>query len=132
MNTELNELFVLAARKKYRFESTKGLLAFEDLYDLPLTALDAIAVKLDEKAAQAGRKSFIVKRTTTDTETANKLEIVKYVIETKQKEADAAKEKATKQEQKAFLTELLNKKKQAQMEGLSAEELEKQLAALGD
>lgn len=130
--SETNELFVLAARKKYRFESTKGLLTVEDLYDLPLTALDAVAVKLDEKATQAGRKSFIVKRTTTDTETNNKLEIVKYVIETKQTEADLAKTKAAKLAQKEFLSELLKKKQLAQLEGLSTDEIQKQLDALGE
>jgi hypothetical protein len=128
--SEINELFVLAARKKYRFESNKGLLTFEDLFDLPLTALDTIAIKLDEKATAAGRKSFVAKRSVTDTETLNKLEIVKYVIETKQTEAEVAKQKADKASQREFLNELLQKKKLAQLEGMTFEEIQKQLDAL--
>lgn len=129
-NTTSNDMFILATRKKFRFESTKGQLQLEDIFDLSLTALDNIAVSLDEKIQQLGRKTFIDKRTSSTTELEIKLEIIKYVIETKQKEEEERKVKQAKTEQKEFLKTLREKKQIQQFEGLSLEDIEKQLAAL--
>jgi len=126
-----NELFVLAARKKYRFESGRGSVSVEDLFDLSLAALDNVAVALDEKIQKAGRKSFIAKLSRSTGDDENRLEIVKFVIETLQAEADARKTRAEKENQKAFLKGLLEKKQLEQLEGLSAEEIQKQLDQLG-
>lgn len=125
-----NELFKQATQNKYRFESTKGLLTVEDLWDLSLTALDNVAVTLDEQIQKAGRKSFIERRAASTTELDNKLEIVKVIIADKQAEKEASKVRADKLAQKAFLTDLLNKKKLTQLEGLSVEEIQAQLNAL--
>lgn len=126
-----NELFKQATQNKYRFESTKGLLTVEDLWDLSLTALDNVAVTLDEQIQKAGRKSFIERRAASTTELDNKLEIVKVIIADKQAEKEASKLRAEKANHKAFLTDLLNKKKLTQLEGLSVEEIQAQLNALG-
>jgi hypothetical protein len=130
MNTQ--DMFVTAARKKYRFNSGKGQLTTEDLFDLSLAALDDIAVALDKQVSETGRKSFISRRTESDTVPATKLEIVKFVIETIQAENDAKKDRADRAAQKEFLRDLLKKKQMQQLEGLPAEEIQKQLAALGD
>ena len=128
---EQNTLFVNASRRKFRFQSAKGLLTTEDLWDLSLAALDKIAVDLDDKIQKAGRKSFIG-RSTADTESTQQLDVVKFVIETKQAENELAKIKETKRAQKQFLESLLEKKKIMQLEGLSVEDIEKQLAAIPD
>ncbi len=125
-----NELFVTASRKKYRFDSTRGQLNTEDLFDLSLTALDAVAVALDDKIQKAGRKSFVGKRTAATGDDENKLEIVKSVIEFKQTEDEARKTRVAKDSQKAFLSSLLEKKQMEKMESLSEEEIQKQLASL--
>lgn len=130
MSTET--LFVKAAKKKFRFQSGKGPLSVEDLFDLPLTALDAVAVALDEKVQKAGRKSFIGRRTESDSQANDELEVVKFVIELKMAEQDAAKVRADKAAQKTFLKDLLAKKQVAALEGLSAEEIQKQIEALGE
>lgn len=126
----MNELFVIAARKKFRFQSAKGFLTVEDLWDLSLAALDRIAVDLDEKITKLGRKSFIGRKTESDTEVTQQLDVVKFVIETKMAENELAKVRADKLAQKAFLTGLLEKKKTEQLEGLSVEEIQKQLDQL--
>ena len=129
MSTE-NTLFITAARKKIRFASTKGTLQVEDLFDLSLEALDKIAITIDTALDAAGKKSFIGKRkaATTDLDTA--LDVVKFVIDVKQSEDAARKEKAEKENQVQFLNGLLEKKKMAQLEGLSMEEIQKQLDQL--
>jgi len=75
---------------------------------------------------------FIGKRLDSTGELENKLEIVKFVIEYKQEKAEAAKNRAAKAEQKAFLLDLKRRKEVAALENLSTEEIDKQLAALGE
>jgi hypothetical protein len=128
----LETLVIKAARKKWRFTTTKGHLSFEDLWDLSLEALDKIAVALDEKIQKGGRKSFITKRTESMTEEQGMFDLVSYVIETKMAEDDAAKDRAAKRGQREFLEELKKKKQIASLEGLSLDEIDKQIAALGE
>lgn len=132
MSTENNTLFITASRKKFRFETAKGLLSAEDLWDLNLNSLDAIAVALDDKIQKLGRKSFVAKRAASTSDLNDQLEILKFVIGTKIAEDEQKKVKADKESQKAFLNTLLEKKKTEQMEGLSVEEIQKQLASLQD
>lgn len=123
-------LFFTAAKSQYRFTSNKGQLSVEDLFSLSLTALDAIAVGIDEEIQKLGRKSFISKTTNQNTDLSNKLEIVKLIIQDKQDEAENRKARAEKAGQKAFLEGLLQKKKIEKLEGLSEEDIQKQLDAL--
>lgn len=126
----LESLLVKAARKQWRFATNKGHLTFEDLWNLKLEDLDKVAVALDEKIQKGGRKSFITKRAESLTEEQGMFDLVTYVIETKMAEADAAKERAGKASQKAFLQDLLQRQRIASLEKLTPEEIEKQIAAL--
>lgn len=127
-----NDLFITASRKKFRFQTSKGTIGTEDLWELSLKSLDELAVGLDEKVQQSGRKSFVTSRSVTDTETTTKFEIVKFVIDTKLAEAETAKTRAEKASQREFLKGLLVKKQTEKLEGLSAEEIQKQLDQLGE
>lgn len=127
----IDNLLVVAARKKFRFDSTKGQLQVEDLFDLPLNSLDTIAVALDEKIQKAGRKSFVAKKSVSTGDDESKLEIVKFVIETKQTEAEIRKTKEANESQRVFLKGLLEKKNMEKLESLSPEEIQKQLDQLG-
>jgi len=124
------DLFVLAARKKLRFESGRGYLTVEDLFDLSLESLDRIAIALDAKVSATGKKSFIGKRDRAAADEARKFEIVKFVIGTKMAEDEKAKARVTITGQKQFLQELLARKKTTELEALPLEEIEKRIAAL--
>ena len=128
----LETLIIKAARKKWRFATTKGHMTFEDLWDLNLEALDKVAVALDEKIQKGGRKSFIAKRTESMAEEQGMFDLVAYVIETKMAEADAAKDRAARASQKQFLEDLKKRKQIASLENLSLEDIEKQIASLSD
>ncbi len=128
MNTD--NIFLIAAKKKYRFDSGRGLIGAEDLFDLSLDSLDKVAVALDKKIGEAGSKSFITKRTTSNVELETKLEILKYIIDVKQKEADERKARADNAAKKATLEALLEKRNLEKLENLSEEEILKQMAAL--
>lgn len=124
------KLFIKATRKKYRFDSSKGQLTTEDLWDLSLESLDRIAVALDDKIQKAGRKSFINKTTNTLTEDTAKLDILKYVIETKQEDAARRMENQARAKERQFLEDLLKNKQMETLSAMSEKEIADRLAAI--
>ncbi len=132
MSNENTDLFLIAAKNKFRFETTKGALAAEDLFDLNLASLDRIAQGLDEKIQKLPRKSFIGRSTASDTGLSQQLSVVEAVINVKQAENDKAKTKAAKATQRTFLENLLMKKEEEKLGSLSADEIRAQLAGLGE
>lgn len=130
------DLLITAARKKFRFPSSKGPLQLEQLWDLPLTAksgfsLDAVAQDLDQQLQATGRTSFVDKGTNPEkTELEQKLQIVVGIIETIQAENAALRDAAAKRAQKTQLLEILHDKKKSELLGLSAAEIEERIKAL--
>jgi hypothetical protein len=129
-------LFELATRNAYRFESTKGLLTVEDLWQLPLSSrgasLDDVAKTVYAQIKAAEEVSFVAKQTTANTTLNNKLEIVKHIIGVKMAEAEAAKIKADKAAERAKLTEILARKQEQSLENSTEEELLAKLAAIDE
>jgi hypothetical protein len=125
--------FLTATRKKLRFPSNNGHLSTEDLWDLPLKDLDKLAVAADGNLG-VGRKTFLENPgdvpNPTQEENELRLATILAVIGVKQEENKAKKEAADKKAQLAFLTELKKKRELADLESLSAEEIDKQIAAL--
>lgn len=130
MSNTNTDNFLIAARKKLRIDTNCGSLLPEDLFDLPLTKLDTIAVQLDEAVSSLGRKTFLNTTVRDTNDYRLKFEIVKSVIDFKLAENAAAKDRATRASRKAFLEDLLVKKQTEALEGLSSEEIEKQLSEL--
>ena len=132
MSESANTQFITATRKKLRFETARGGLNTEDLWDLSLDSLDKIAVDLDEKVQKAGRKSFIGKRNPSATVDVLKLDVVKTIIEIKIDDDDKKKTRAAAAGQRAFLNDLLIQKQTDALKTLSVEEIQKQIASLGE
>jgi hypothetical protein len=131
-------LFELATRQAYRFESTKGLLSVEDLWQLPLTtrgngtSLDDVAKNVYAQIKASEEVSFVAKQTTANTTLSNKLEIVKHIIAVKMNEADVAKVKADKAAERAKLMDILARKQEQSLENSTEEELLAKLAAIDE
>jgi hypothetical protein len=133
-------LFEKATRKAYRFPTLKGEMTVEQLWQLPLTArgintvdLDTVARTINNELKALGEESFVIKGTNPKRgELTDKLDIVKYIIEVKQTEASDAEKRVARQQERQKLQELLAKKNDQELEGLSKEEIEKKLAALDD
>jgi hypothetical protein len=123
-------LFQVASRKKYRWDTAKGQITVEDLWDLKLADLDRIAVALDDKVLKAGGKSFISTPKPGAVEDKDKLDIVVEVIAIKVAEAEARKTAAEKAQRADLYRQLIEKKKMEQLEGMSIAELEKAAAEL--
>ena len=129
-------IFEQASRQKLTFESIRGAIVVSDLWDMPLSSksgfcLDSIARTVNTDLKSVSEESFVEVRTNpAKAQLELKLEIVKYVIADRL-QANAAKEIAGGQAvERTRLIGLLEKKKDAALEGLSAEELQTRIAAL--
>lgn len=123
-------MYKKASKLKLRFSTGKGNLSVEDLWDLSLEQLDAIAVKLDEQIEKSPRKSFIKTVSKGNEILELKFAIVKDIIETKMSEQAARENQQAKNAQRQKLLELIAKKEDSELEGKSADELRKMLNEL--
>lgn len=129
-----NNLFIQAAKSKLRFNTNKGQLTTEDLFDLSLKSLDTVGQVIISEL-KPGSTSLLenpdprVSAATAENEL--RLEIIKFVIETKQTENKAAVAASLNRRQREFLEGLKEKRQIDAMESLTLEEIDAQLAALG-
>lgn len=126
-------MFEKASRLKLRFDSAKGLLSVEDLWDLPLTvqgdgvSLDNFAKALNKKAKEDSEESFVVKKSTENTILDLKFAIVKHIIGVKLSEAEASERKDIKDAQKERILEIIADKNDDGLRSKTVEELQEML-----
>jgi len=129
-------MFQKASRLKLRFDSVKGLLAAEDLWDLPLTSatgkanLDDIAKAVNKELKTTQEESFVAKETKGNEILQLKLEILKTIISIKMAENEAAAKARENAEKKQQILALIQQKKGEQLAGASLEDLMKMAEAL--
>jgi len=130
-NTEKeNIMFEQASRQPLRFDSSKGKVTVEDLWNLPLTELNVIAKALNKKIQEADEEDFIKEVSKEDATTKLKFGIVKHIITTLKVEAEQRKNAAATKAEANKLMELIAKKQEGALENLSVEELTARLAQL--
>lgn len=125
-------IFEQASRLKLTFNTNKGQLSVEHLWDLSLESLDTIAKAVNRELKASEEESFVKTRTKSNTELTLKLDILKRVIEVKLEEAETKKNKAAKGAQLALLKELQANKQLQDLQSLSTEEIAKRIAELED
>ena len=86
---EANKMFEVAVRNKFRYPY-KGVIATEDLWDLPVQQLDGIFKTLKSQEKKAQEESLLDTRTPEDEILTAKIEIIKYIVNTKLEEAKQA------------------------------------------
>ena len=129
-------IFEQATRCALRFETVRGHLTVEDLWSLPLSAtskfdLDTTAKGLSKALKEFSEESFVEQTQSTAQDELNlKLEIVKHVIAVKIAEREAKLAAATKAQERQKLLSILERKSNESLESLSADEIQKRLAAL--
>lgn len=128
-------MFEKASRLKLRFETTKGSITVEDLWDLPLTSanganLDNIAKSLSRALKETEDESFVTTPVAANAVLKFKFELIKYVIKVRLEEADAATQAKARKDEKANLLALIADKENEQLKNTPLEELKKRVAAL--
>lgn len=132
----IGDLFIKASRMKLRFTTSRGSIAPEDLWDLPLESntgkinLNQLAIAAFNSMEQTPTVSFVTTTAKKDEVNEVRLEILKYVIATKQVENAAKVQSANKAEEKRRLLEILNQKENAELESLSKADVLARIAAL--
>lgn len=127
--------FENATRLKLRFESQKGKLTTEDLWDLPLTSnngtnLDNIAKDLFMQLKNDPDVSFVIKDKKSDKLTQLKFDVVKHIIDVKLAERDSAEKARVNKEKKQQILAVIAQKENESLLGSSLEELKKMAEAL--
>jgi hypothetical protein len=124
-------IFEIASRRHFRFQSGKGLLTVEDLWSVPLTQgaanLDDIAKQISRNIKAEADESFVKTKTVKSQATKDeevKLEIVKHIIAVRLQEQEEKDQAAAKREQKAKLDALIERKREGALESMTLEELE--------
>jgi hypothetical protein len=121
--------FELASRQKLRFDSPKGQLSVEDLWDLPLTSttgranLDDIAVGLHRQLKESSEVSFVTPVAAKLNDTQLKFDLAKHIIDVRVAERNAAAEATKRRETKQRVLEIIESKKDEALRGKSLEEL---------
>ena len=129
-------IFEQATRRAIRFESAKGDLSVEQLWDLPLQSrnqfdLDTVAKTVNRQLNAVTEESFVSVRENPAKETLSlKLEIVKHIISVKLQEAEEARNRTNKASEKEKLLRLLDEKQNEALRALTPEEIQERLKAL--
>lgn len=125
-------IFELASRKKFRFDTIKGQVTVEDLWDLPLTSttnrpnLDDIAKDLYKQMKEDKEVSFVKSDAAVSAEfdiIKAKFDIVKTIIDVKLAEAEAAKKAKDTKARNQRILELIAQKDDEALASKSREEL---------
>jgi len=123
------ELFEKASKMKLRFQTSRGLVTTEDLWDMPLVdsrtnfSLDALAKWINRQVKEAEEESFVEPHSTKNTTLVLALDIVKRVIEVKLKNIEAQDKRAATTARKDKILEILASKEDEGLRAKSAEEL---------
>ena len=119
--------FKEASKQKLRFQTPKGNLTTEQLWDLSLTDLDKLAVELEESYENSKGKSYLTKRTVKDKTIKLQFDIVLDILNTKVAEQEAATEAAENKKHNQKILTLIAEKQDESLKGKSIKQLEAML-----
>lgn len=130
----MSKLFIAATKNKFRFETIKGLVTLEQLWDMPLTdnnnvhgrsfSLDQVAKDLSKLVA-TNEESFVTEKCSKDTTLEQKFELVKFIIAQKLDEAKARENAATKKLLRDKARSILAERENNKLADLSDADLKK-------
>lgn len=124
--------FKKASQLKLRFSTNKGILSVEQLWDLTPTSLATLVRSIKSELKNStieDELSFLsdVIPTRVDTENLLRFEIAKDVYLTKKAESEALRDEKAKKEHNQKILELIQNKKEGELQSKSIEELEAML-----
>lgn len=133
----MTDIFAIATRKKFRFDTPQGFLCVEDLWDLPLqtirpnkASLDAIAIGLNREIKESDTTSFVDDAPTASDDTKTMFDIVLHVISVRKEENKAAETKRINVEKKNRILEIIASKEDESLASKSVDELRELVGTL--
>lgn len=122
--------FEKSSRMKLRFETDRGVISTEDLWDLTLPQLNKLAKALNREIKNSEEDDFLKETTSEDTVTKLRFDIVIHILETKKEEKKARAEASSKREEKQRLMGILERKQHEEDEALTPEQLLEKINSL--
>jgi len=122
--------FIYAIRNKMRFQTPKGILSTEDLFDLSLIQLDSVYKGLMKQLKEKDEESLLTVQTKVDTDLQVAIDIIKYIVAEKQAAKLIAIEKAEKHNKSRLLADLIANKENEELANKSIDELKAMLAEI--
>ena len=128
-------IFEQASSLRLRFESAKGNLTVEDLWELPLSSeksvsLDSVAKKIYQNLNGVQSISFVGESTEANTLDRLRMDIVLLIIDVKKAENAAARKATENRIEAQRIMEQMAKLQDKALDNMSMEQLQARLAEL--
>lgn len=120
-------MFEKASRLKLQFEGECGRFGADQLWDLDLLVLNAMAIALNDRV-QVGSISFIQENKGPDPLEQLRFDIIKHVIKVRLAEAKEVREEKSRSGKKQHLLELIKRKQNEGLTEMSIDELRAEMA----
>ncbi len=120
----MEKIFEQATRMKVRFNH-KGVCSVEDLWDMPLSAIDAIFKGLNQEAKAQNEESLLATKTAANTELDLKLTIVKHIVKTRLEEKAIQEQIKANADRKTTILGIIAEKQNESLKNMSIDELTK-------
>lgn len=127
-------MFKKASQMKLRFDTAKGQLTVEDLFDLPLTSesnvsLDGIAIAVSRELQDSQENSFVESKSKGSDILELRLEILKDVIAARIAENEARRDEEAKKTRNDRIMQIIADKQDDALANKTIDELKELLAA---
>jgi hypothetical protein len=130
-------MFEEASKLKLRYDTPRGAVTTEDLWDLPLLAsngncLDAVARHIHKRIKESEEESFVTKKSPEDSLLLLKMNVVKRIIEVKLEEKTLREKRAANAAKRATIMAILAEKQEDELKSKSVKSLKDMLDGLGE
>lgn len=116
-------MFEKASRLALRFESTRGKLSVEQLWDLPMTELNELYKGLNKVKSSANEDSLLDEKTSEEKLVDLKLSLIRHVAEVRKKEAKDKKDEAQLRADLKTIDDAIAEAEDRNLKSLTPEEL---------
>lgn len=122
-----SNIWKYAAKNKLVFATNKGTLNASDLFDLKIEDLDKIYANLKKQEDNQNTYTLLDTKKKENADLEIKIQLVKEVFDDKIAAKEAAEKAAQTREQNRKIKDIIERKKDQELEGKSIEELEKMI-----
>lgn len=127
MTNSIEKLFETATREKFKFPF-KGQIKVEDLWDLSGKELNSIFMELNSELKKATEESLLKRKSPADKELEAKIELVKYIYNVKEEEAEFKLKEKERKEMVQKLLEIKASKQDEDLKNKTPEEIDAMIA----
>ncbi len=118
-------LFEKAAKLKLRFNTQRGQVMAEDLFDLPLSEIDDLAKELNKDIQGSKEESFVVKKSKPSEVLELQFGIVKRVITIRLEDIEKAETRRVNKGRRERILDIMAEQEDDALKDMSPEKLRK-------